>query len=689
VKVTGLPPARLLFTVMIATVSARAQSPVCYAAWGGSDVNDGSSWASAKADIMSCYDALPDAGGTIYIADGGAGYPIHACKTGDPAGCGIWIMGSGDPNFANPPAGWRRRKRTVAFRGCGGNSATIIQRTPQVSIAAGSGADTQHPAIWLSSVGAALFENIAIAYPGVAIKLSIDSNGNRNGDGGSQQIEFKNVSAHINQQPGLGPTVDVGSNTFWVWLRDFSLSGNAAEFAHIASSRGLVRSSGNVAVTTTKPHPFHVGERIGIVGATDASFDGTFTVSAVTRTTLSFKQAGLNAVSGGGAASSDKNQAVVMDPGSGTGANIYFQDGMVTSGGIKDYAGFSGIGLTVQNLNQEDGDAPAVWIATCTSPVSAEILNVQPADPVVPIPGLRVECATQFGAGIVAQNTSVDGPATLAGAAGPSDVTVQPGSLGQSGVYGGRLAGQTDAARRGFGPVAARWKNLATQTISNWGNKACNAAAVPTPVSAPDGTNNAARAVTTACFYANSKRDLAVGDWFLAGAWVRSETKGFLGGNPLTFQCLGCQISPSAGYMHPPYGGSGEWQWVSGAFQVLSVRPPHMVSFYGSASTNKPTDFFAPVLIRATAGSLTPNEAAEIATNLQSYRDDADAGQVSLLRGEQFKVDSIQVGDGPTITSGIGPPKSPASQGSIYLRRDGASGSTLYLFEDGAWKAKF
>ncbi|HEV2382721.1 MAG TPA: hypothetical protein VG206_23385 [Terriglobia bacterium] len=677
----------LLMELALTAARARAQSPICYAAPGGNDLADGSYWAFAKADIMSCYDALPPTGGVIWLMESGVGEGVRACKPTDPPGCGIWIMGQGDPNYAHPPAGWRRRKTTVAIMGVAGGSATVLQRTPQVTISAGSGADTNHPAIWLSSVEAMTFENLSIAYPGVAVKLSIDSNGNRNGDGGSQQIEFKNVSAHINQSAGMGPAVDVGSNTFWVWFRDFSLSGNAAEFAYVAPD-GLARSSGTVTVRTKAAHPFGVGERVGIVGAADATFDGTFTLTATTPTSFTYRQAGLNARSGGGAASSDKNNAVVMDPGSGTGANIYFQDGIVTSGGIKDYPGYSGIGLTVQNLNQEDGDAPAVWIANCVDPTFASVLNVQPADTVVSVPGLRVDCERSFAGEIVAQDTSVDGPATLAGVAGPSDRTVQPSLYSQAGVYGGHVIGQTDDARRGFGPVAARWPNLAKQVVTNWGNRACNGVTTPVSVTAPDGTASAGKATSTACFFSGTA-PIGAGDWVIAGAWVRSESSGFVGGNPLTFQCMGCTMSPSAGYMHPTFGERGEWQWVWGLFNILSAPNLPQVYFYGSASSSLPADFFAPVLIDIPARTVTPNEAAEMALHLQSYRDDAAAGQVSLLRGEQFRADSIQVGDGPTISSGTGVPKGSASPGSIYLRRDGRAGSALYIYEGGAWKAQF
>lgn len=289
----------LVIAVLATALPARAQSTFCYAKPGGSDSNDGSYWAFAKADIMACYDALPATGGVIFVMPGVGGQRVPACQPADPPGCGIWIMGPADPNYSHPPAGWRRRKTTLAIIGVAGNSTTILQRTPQVPIVAGGSADTNHPAIWLSAVESLHFENLSIAYPGVAIKISIDSNGDRNGSGGSQQLEFKNVSAHINQQVGLGPAVDVGSNTFWVWFRDFSLSGNAAECAYIAPD-GLVRSSNMVTVTTKAAHPFAVGERVGIVGSTDATFEGTFSVGATTRTTFTYHQVGLDARSGGG-----------------------------------------------------------------------------------------------------------------------------------------------------------------------------------------------------------------------------------------------------------------------------------------------------------------------------------------------------------------------------------------------------
>ena len=107
------------FILLLTVVPAHAQSTLCYAKPGGNDQNDGSYWAFAKGDIMACYDALPAAGGVIFVMDPGAGgQGVPACKPTDPPGCGIWIMGQGDPNYAHPPAGWRRRKGTVSNTWC-------------------------------------------------------------------------------------------------------------------------------------------------------------------------------------------------------------------------------------------------------------------------------------------------------------------------------------------------------------------------------------------------------------------------------------------------------------------------------------------------------------------------------------------------------------------------------------------
>ena len=60
------------------------------------------------------------------------------------------------------------------------------------------------------------------------------------------------------------------------------------------------------------------------------------------------------------------------------------------------------------------------------------------------------------------------------------------GSNGQA----GRVSGQQDSARRGFGPVAVPYTNLAKSTPYQW---TVVTGTVATGIAAPDGTANAAR----------------------------------------------------------------------------------------------------------------------------------------------------------------------------------------------------
>ncbi|HVG92306.1 MAG TPA: hypothetical protein VNB54_12515, partial [Alphaproteobacteria bacterium] len=60
-------------------------------------------------------------------------------------------------------------------------------------------------------------------------------------------------------------------------------------------------ATGIVTLTLTGPHALSIGQTITVSGVTDASFNGTFTISDVpSATTLTYAQAGVGATSGGG-----------------------------------------------------------------------------------------------------------------------------------------------------------------------------------------------------------------------------------------------------------------------------------------------------------------------------------------------------------------------------------------------------
>jgi YVTN family beta-propeller protein len=87
-------------------------------------------------------------------------------------------------------------------------------------------------------------------------------------------------------------------------LQQFVATVTGAQVATIASSNGAVRSGNVVTITTTAAHRVSVGHRVIILGVTDATFNGTFTVASVpSSTTFTYNQNGPDATSGGGSVS--------------------------------------------------------------------------------------------------------------------------------------------------------------------------------------------------------------------------------------------------------------------------------------------------------------------------------------------------------------------------------------------------
>ena len=113
------------------------------------------------------------------------------------------------------------------------------------------------------------FIGIYSKYIGTFLKLGICSNGDRNGTCGVQDEFFEGMSNSLVNVPSnnIGPSVDIGSNTFWLWFKDCVFGGNP------------------------------------------------YGASAITK---------------------DNAQAVVINPGTGTGSGlIHFQNILLNGGGIK------------------------------------------------------------------------------------------------------------------------------------------------------------------------------------------------------------------------------------------------------------------------------------------------------------------------------------------------------------------
>lgn len=81
-------------------------------------------------------------------------------------------------------------------------------------------------------------------------------------------------------------------------ITDYSVTGDDITFTYYSIS-SISRSS-NVVTITSAAHSFTTNSVIRVVGVSDSSFDGTFTVSSITPTTVTYTQVGLNASSSSG-----------------------------------------------------------------------------------------------------------------------------------------------------------------------------------------------------------------------------------------------------------------------------------------------------------------------------------------------------------------------------------------------------
>jgi hypothetical protein len=283
-------------------------------------------------------------------------------------------------------------------------------------------------------------------------------------------------------------------------------------------------------------------------------------------------------------------------------------------------------------------------------------------------------------------------PATQLGsyARGWTGLHTTPSLHGQAAVWMGRMTAQHDAARRAFAPALIRFPNLVTQDSAEWVKKARmvpGSANVVTGEPGPDGSTNAATLTTddpsgakVELFHTNI--DYSAGDWLIAGTWVRSVQKLATRSNqlrgPALLIALNCsQVSfdvimcPSAFTGMPdrdamktpvltatilcyqPLLGDGEWEWIYAAGRVAT--PPQTSSvvscdteFSIRCETENPIkvdstesisvsrSFFAPVFLHIPSGTISNNEAAEVALHLMHWPETFPVGTVALLRDQDF-----------------------------------------------------
>lgn len=581
-----------------------------YAASGGSDSNDGKSWGTAKATVMAAYDALSALGGTIYICSIYTN-AINWTSTGQ----GAWIMGPTDPNYANPPPGWRRVK-SAKFIGACPDTGGLNEPINYVDMNSALG-----PSIWISSTtgqGVRLdFENLLLQYQNTNVVLGVDSNGAQTTNSGVWAVRFHNITTNVPQRAGAGPGWLIGGgDTFNIFMDEIMASGNS----------------------TATP-------------------------------------------------GSDQQAAILFKPtgGANRSANGIITNSLLTGGEIKYYQGNIGGLMTVKDTYSEGINGGTVGVgtfwATSTSITRFNIENVFTADQTGNVCDARFDGSPGHQGDITVQGgTQICGNAIQQGAIVADNLGNRtsnggdPLTQGMNGSSYGRFYSFLGNTQRQFSPSMVRYQNLAPSTSSSW-TVSGRGGSIALGISGPDGTTGAARVTATTntvtvTFYSQSL-SLSVGQYFVAGLYQRFNTADdyydFDGSNTygLGINLGGTGNTVSCSALWTPGMKTDGWVWVYQICQVTAARTsPATVTVTSAAPVvgahTSVMDFYAPMLLNIPSGSISNDEAYELANNLVPYNSSCTVGTLCGITGSggARRVCDIPVGNqsGSAITKAqLGP----------------------------------
>src|SRR5271156_2213772 len=575
----------------IPDIKPRTSDAIQYVSPHGNDSNDGLSWGTAKLTVFAACEALPGGAtnpstcgnGTIYFSDKSSATPF-------PNG-GLWLMGSLDPNFARPPAGWLRVSGPLSVVGTATRNSGPNPHAGRALMGAGSAIDRNHPSLWISGSATPIYiANASFEYPGRGIVIGEDSNNSRTGTGAVSVVTLSNVTANLTDIPGNGPCTDITGQSFWIWLKDWGCGGT----------------------------------------------DDTNTPT------------------------DDKSAAVLIDGRTNAGVGLVFlYHGNTSNGGVKLYAGANVSQVVVDGLTTEGQKGePAVWIAaTGTSGdrgTTAEVRNVEVADAAVTTPALRNDAGTAgsvLGSNLICQNVNVIGAATILSQYGPNlqSMTVSPLRQGQAGFFDGHVVGAIDNTQRSFAPTAVRFANLAITSAAAWTFTGGKNTTFVSGITAPDGTSGAAQASVTGpateslYLYPPTNRTISIGDYFIGGVFVRSQTEnGYVGGSPIQIVVSGTGAETSCRNVRNTVTGDGQWDWVYEICKVTAApRNPYVIELIGLFDSRHVLQAYAPVLNRIRAGALSDNEAYAYAAALNSYANTCSVGSICGLPGQSLNEDTL------------------------------------------------
>lgn len=654
--------------------------PAQYVSANGNDGNDGLSWGTAKLTVYAALQALP--GGSSTQVGTGTIYLSGTVNYGGPAANqGMWIMGGSDPNFGSPPLGWLKKSTSgpIDVRCAFVVGQAAHAHNPICVMAGGGITDLLHPAIWISGTTNINLENFGLSnFINTYIKLGIDSNNNRaTGGGGSSSIRLDGIGwNHGNCRFGGGPGLDVGSNVFWVWLRNITGSGCAFGEVIIAApgTPGLSRSSNVVTVITTTTNSISTGDIITTQNTTDTSFIGSFTATVIDGTHFTFPQVGPNATSGNGQVVTAAKAAINLDATGGSGSGLIFiDDVMLSGGGIRISPGNQGAGAYIHKGDYEGDtitpDMPTVLVTSSVATSNGTGMNiriddVEVSDPSTPIPAVRIDNTTIPAVVISRVDRGVIGPALVLGST-PSDPIISDLRAGRVGYdYFGRVVGGgIDVARRGFSPVAVVSPNIALTNPASWAFEV-GAGTITGGIAAPDGTTGAGRITSNAGtsivdLFISNNAPIVVGDTYIYGAWERSNSGGGLSGpvkfslNANGFGTGDTCVTGTVYAMFTKVTGDGQWIWNGGLCKIFNNPTNAGLSLSAPVTNPAAMDIYGPVLIKIPSGTKSDNELYEIASNLSSYSAVAAIGEVSMLGTQRLRIGSDVFANLGTPANGV------------------------------------
>lgn len=344
-------------------------------------------------------------------------------------------------------------------------------------------------------------------------------------------------------------------------------------------------------------------------------------------------------------------------------------------GGIKKYVGSTSWSLDARRITVE-GDSvnplpPAAWLVNPNRFGSAYFEDLRLADAygseaVVKIGDSDAMTPTvRQGRDVI---TVVNCRGTIKGSAHVVNSPANP--LANHGVgwwWGGRIAGQHDAARRAFSPSVARAANLVPTDPLDFQD-----APTTTALPAPDGTSGAARFTSggdpVIFTVLGQLVSLVAGDYVVVAAWVKSDASPpFPLSSSIRLETHGSGLKKfflSGTNSIVPFSKMADgrlWYWLVEWDTWIGDRGTFTLDFQVRVDDGVSLDVYMPQLYHLPGTEWSNAEVGEFATNLVPVPNTSEIGDISTLRGQTFRhcgrslysVSTFADGDStPSVSSG-------------------------------------